>query len=202
MQLINKVKDIFSNTKDNEADFELQYQHLLDNTYEQNCKNVISRTSGKGSWRSVEAKLRSFRNDLQTTNKQDYYFSFTGMEEEGITMFFEYLKAGYDGEIWRKFLEGHNDTDEYRLDIRNIYRRKIFYHKFSRLLKGTNLFASEKLAGRTLFKIINNKTGFALNMGEIDLIEHAMENSLSETEFRELLQSGKHVDAEFELLTN
>ena len=194
MKLINKVKNLFSeNYKEQEADYELQHLHLLDRTHEDNCSNVISLRKGPGNWRSTLMKLYNFKSTL-TPKQQDYYFSFVGMKKDGVKDFEEYLTSHSHDKVWKKLLYEHNDTDEFMDDIKNIYRRVIYYHKFNRLKTGKNLIANTKVMHQILYKIMVNKAGFALDKPEIHFIEYTSENSLSEGQFRELIEGSTEDD--------
>lgn len=199
MKLINKVKDLFNNNyKEQEASYELQHLHLLDRTHKENCSNVISHRKGPGNWRSTIAKLYNFKSTL-TPEQQDYYFSFVGMNKDGLKDFEEYLTSHAHSKVWNKLLYEHNDTDEFMEDIANIYRRLIYYYKFNRLKTGKNLIANERIMHQIMYKIMRNKAGFVLDKPEINFIEYTTRKSLSAEQFRLLIETADSEDIEEQL---
>ena len=189
--LIDKVKEMFlqaENKVDRESDAENRYLHLLDKTYKQSCSNQITLRKGPGSWRSILGKLYNFKNTL-TEEGMDRDFTFVGMEEGGLARFEDYLTSHAHNKIWKKFLYEHNDTDEFMNDISNIYRRAIYYHKFTRAKENVILFANKRIYKEVVYRILLNKSSFVLDEAEEHLIKYTTQEALTEQKLNDLLNA-------------
>lgn len=191
MRLINKAKEILS--VDAEGKKEEKNIKLLDNTYEDNCNNVISVRGGPGNWRSTVMKLINFKKNLTDDKQKDYYFSFTGMDKSGFNDFEEYLTSHAHSKVWKRLLYSHNDTEEFKEDIRNIYRRYIYYYKFESMKEGKNLFVNRDIVYQVLFKIMKNKTSFCIDDKELNLEEYAIESSFNKYQLSNMLESASDI---------
>ena len=191
MKLINKAKEVLN--VDTEAKKEKENIKLLDSTYKDNCNNVISKRKGPGNWRSTVMKLINFKKNLTDEKQKDYYFSFTGMNKSGFNDFEEYLTTHSHSKVWKKLLYSHNDIEEFQNDIKNIYRRYIYYYKFEALKEGKNLIANKDLFYQILFKIMKNKTSFCIDDKELNLEEYAIEGSFNKYQLSNMLESAGNI---------